>query len=63
MSFHYIDDKSYLFPYGKEIQKYKASNKNNNFPFQFCLGSLSNKYDHDDTEEISFKGNVHDFFS
>ena len=27
----------------------------------FCLGSIYNKFDYIDTEEISFKGNVFDF--
>ena len=31
-----------------------------NFPSQFCLGSISNKFDHVDAEEVSLKGNVYD---
>ena len=46
---------------GKEIYKFKASNKSNNFPSHYCLGSISNEFDHADTKEISFKGNVYDF--
>ena len=38
---HYNNDNSYLFV--KEIYEFKASNKNVNFPSQFCLGSISNK--------------------
>ena len=61
MSLYYNSDNSYLFVNGKEIYKFKASNKNVNFPSQFCLGSLSNKFDYVDSEEVSFKGNVYDF--
>ena len=46
---------------GKEIYKLKASNKSNNFPSQYCLGSISNEFDRVDTKEVSFKGNVYDF--
>ena len=61
MSLHYNSGKSYLFVYGKEIYKFKASNKNDNFQSQFCLGSISNKFDYVDSKEVSFKGNVYDF--
>ena len=33
-------DNSYLFVNGKEIYKFKPSNKNVNSPSQFCLGSI-----------------------
>ena len=45
----------------KEIYKIKADNKNVDLPVQFCLGSLSNKFDFNDIKEVSFKGNVYDF--
>ena len=45
----------------KEIYKIKADNKNVDLPIQFCLGSLSNKFDFNDIKEVSFKGNVYDF--
>ena len=61
MSLHYNSDKSYLFVNGKGIYKFKASNKNVNFPSQFCLGSISNKFDYVDSEEVSLKRNVYDF--
>ena len=32
-----------MFVNGKEIYKFKASNKNVKFSTQFCLGSISNK--------------------
>ena len=60
-SLHYNADNSYLFVNGKEIYKFKASNKNNNFPSQFCLGRISSEFDSDNLKEVSFKGNVYDF--
>ena len=45
LSLHYNGDKSYLFVNGKEILKFKADNKNISFPIQFCLGSISEKFD------------------
>ena len=32
-----------------------------NFPSQFCLGSISNKLDYVDSEEVYLEGNVYDF--
>ena len=61
LSLHYNDDNSYLFVNGKEIYKLKACNKNVNFPSQFYLGSISNKFDYADSEEVSLKRNVYDF--
>ena len=61
MSLHCNSDNSYLFVNGKEIYKFKASNKNVNFPSQFCLGSISNKFDYVHSEEVSLKGKVYDF--
>ena len=37
-------DNSYLFVNGKEIFKFKADNKNVNFPTQYCLGIISNGF-------------------
>ena len=37
-------DNSYLFVDGKEIFKFKADNKNVNFPAQLCLGIISNRF-------------------
>ena len=61
MSLHYNSDNSYLFVNGNEIYTFKASNKNVNFPSQVFLGSISNKFDYLDSEEVSLKGNVYDF--
>ena len=46
---------------GKEIFKFKSSNKIVNFPSEFCLGIISNKSDYADSEEISLKENMYDF--
>ena len=61
LSFHYNSDNSYLFVNEKEIYKFKANNKNLNFLPQFSLGSIPNKFDYDDSEEVCFKGSVYDF--
>ena len=44
-----------------EIYKFKADNNDVIFPTQFCLVSISNKFAHIDSREVSFKGNVYDF--
>ena len=44
-----------------EVCKFKGNNKNVNFPKQFCLGSISNKFDSVEAEEVSLKVNVYDF--
>ena len=44
LSLHYNADNSYLFVNGKEIFKFKADNKNGNFPTQFCFRSISNGF-------------------
>ena len=60
LSFHYNADKSYLFVNGKEIFKFKADNKNVNFPTQFCLGSISNGFSATESREVFLKGNMCD---
>ena len=55
----YNDDNSYLFIY--LICKFKANNRNVNFSNYFFPGSISNKFDHVEAEEVYLKGNVHDF--
>ena len=45
----------------KKPTNLKASNKNINFPSQFCLGNISNKFHYVDLEEVSLKVNVYDF--
>ena len=43
------------------VSKLKASNKNVNFPTQFSLAGISNKFDYVDVDEVSLKVNVYDF--
>ena len=61
LSFPYSPDNSYLFVYGKKIFKFKADNKNANFPTQFCLGSISNEFSAIESREVALNGNVYDF--
>ena len=58
---HCDGDNSYLFINGKEIFLFKSDNKNVNFPAQFCLGSISNKFGAIGSREISLKENVYTF--
>ena len=58
---HYNSDNSYLFVNGIEIYKFKASNKNINFPTQFCVGSIFNGFSALEFREVSLNGNVYDF--
>ena len=44
-----------------EILWNKADNKNVNFPTQFFLGSISNRFSATDSREVSLDGNVYDF--
>ena len=53
-------DNSYLFVNGKEVYKFKASNKNN-FSSQFVRGIISNRFYSKGLNELYFKGNVYDF--
>ena len=61
LSLHYIDDNSYSFVNGKEFFKFKADNKNVNFPKEFFLGSISNAFSNTESREVSLNGNVYDF--
>ena len=61
LSFHCNADNSYLFVNGKYIFKFKADNKNVNFPTQFCLGSITNGFSATDSKEVSWNENVYDF--
>ena len=53
LSLHYNHDNSYLFVNGKEFIKFKANNKNVNFPTHFCLGRISNGFGAADFRELS----------
>ena len=55
---HYNADISYLFINGIEIFKFKADNKNVNFPTQFCPG---NEFSATESREVSLNGDLYDF--
>ena len=61
LSWHYDADNSYLFVKRKEIFKFKADNKNVNFPTQFCLERLSNVFSVTESREVSLNRDVYDF--
>ena len=61
LSLHYNADNSYLFINRKEIFKFKADNKNVNFPTQFCFESISNGFSDTESTELSLNGIVYDF--
>ena len=60
MSLHYNCDNSYLFVNGKEIFKFKADNKNVNFPTRFCLGGIYDGFSATEFRGVSLNGNVYD---
>ena len=60
-SLQYNADNSYLFFNEKEIFKFKANNKNVNFPTQFRIGNISNGLSATESREVSLNGNMHDF--
>ena len=45
-------DNSYLFVNRKEIIKFKADNKNVNFPTRFCLRSISVGFSATESKEV-----------
>ena len=59
LSLHYNADNSYLVVNGKEINKFKADNKNVNFPTRFCLGVISDGFSVTESREVFL--NVYDF--
>ena len=58
---HYNADSSHFTVNGEKIFKFKADNKNVNFPTQFCLGSISNGFSATESREVSLNRNVYDF--
>ena len=50
-----------MFVNGKEVFKFKAGNKNVNFPTQFCLQSISNGFSATEFREVSLTGNVYGY--
>ena len=61
LGLHYNGDNNCLLSNGKEIFKFKANNRNVNFPTQFCLGSIANGFGTTESREISLKGSMYDF--
>ena len=61
LSLHYNADNSYMFVNGKEVFRFKAGNINVNFPTQFCLRSISNRFSANEFREVSSNENVSDF--
>ena len=53
LGLHYNVDNSYFFVNGKKMFKFKADNKNVNFPTHFCLGSISNGFSSIESREVS----------
>ena len=49
-----------MFVNGKQIIKFKADNKNVNFPTRFCLESISDGFSPTESGDRSFNGNVYD---
>ena len=50
-----------MFVNRKKICKFKANDENTNFPCQFCLESIYDKFEYVQSEEVSLKGNVYEF--
>ena len=58
MSLDYNAANSCLFFNGKEVFKFKADNKNINFPTKFCLGSISNEFSATESRKVSLNKNL-----
>ena len=50
-----------MFVKGEEIINFKYDNNNLNFPFWFCLGSISDGFSATESREESLNWNVYDF--
>ena len=50
-----------LFVNGKEVCKFKVDSKSVKFPYQSCLGSISNGFGVTESREAFLKENVYDF--
>ena len=50
-----------IFSLMVNVYKFKADNKNINFPTKFCLGGISEKFGSIESTELSLKGNIYDF--
>ena len=51
----FVNDLFVLFANRKEICKFKASNKNVNFPAQICIEIMSEKFGAAESREVSYK--------
>ena len=63
MSLHYDADNSFLFVNEKGVFKFKADNKNVNFPAQFCEGSISNTFSATWSRDVALKGSQYYFLA
>ena len=45
----------------KKSLSLELTKKNINFPTQFCLGTISNRFNATESREVSLNGNVYDF--
>ena len=61
LSLHCNAYNSYLFINRQEIFKFKADNKNVNFPTQYCLKSISNGLSATESRKVFLNRNVYDF--
>ena len=61
LSLQYNSNISYLSVNRIGIYDFKANNGRVSFPTQFCLGSISNRFEFLEAEEVSLKGNMYDF--
>ena len=61
MSLHDNTDNSYLFVNGIEIIKFKADNRNFNFPIRFCLRPIFDGFSATGSRKVFLNGNVYDF--
>ena len=62
-SLHCNTDNNYLFFIGKEVFKFTDDNKIVNFPIQFCLWSISNRFSATDSREVSLNGSLSEFLA
>ena len=63
LNLHYNHDNSHflVIANGKRLIKFKASEKNVNFPNKSYLGIISKKFEYGEAEKVSSEGNVYNF--
>ena len=59
--FYYNADNNRLFVNGKEIFNFKADSKDVNFPVQFCLGIICNRFSATESRQVFLNENTYDF--